>query len=216
MQQDQNKQGLSWSTPSQNNAAPAAASSAPVVASSPVAGSAAALSDKKMTHTQAPVYAGLLVGGIIVGVLLATAWGAMGGDDAPGAAATTTPKATTNATPAAAATTSLKGSTLGAPMVVEDQSAGSDVAISRLSITKPTWVVVYVSRDGKPGNALGARLFFAGDQEGSVALLRDTTPGQTYFVGLSVDNGDRIFSLSRDAAVSDASGAVLWATFKAR
>ncbi len=96
-----------------------------------------------------------------------------------------------------------------------DQSAGPSVTITHLNIAKPTWVVVYVSREGKPGLALGARLFFAGDKQGKVGLLRNTQAGQSYFVGLSVDNGDRVFSLTKDKPLADADGGPLWATFRA-
>jgi len=159
-------------------------------------------------QTLAPMYAAFLVGGIIIGVLVATAWS--------GSTRTSVQTATT--TPQAAASSSGAASKSGtqAPVVVNDQPAGASVAIQSLNIARPTWVVVYVSREGKPGNALGARLFFAGDKQGSVALLRATEQGQHYFVGLSVDNGDRVFSLSKDLPLADADGGPLWATFSAR
>ncbi|HEY4501700.1 MAG TPA: hypothetical protein VJJ20_01360 [Candidatus Paceibacterota bacterium] len=164
-------------------------------------------------QTQAPIYAALLVGGIIVGVLLATAWSTVNPKAAPEVASV----ATSTAAPASTsgAPTTAKSSTQ-APVVVEDQEAGGSVSIKSLNIARPTWVVVYVSREGKPGNALGARLYFAGDKKGTVSLLRATEPGQRYFVGLSVDNGDRVFSLSKDLPVADADGGRLWATFSAR
>ncbi len=99
--------------------------------------------------------------------------------------------------------------------MVDDQAAGPSVSISELNIARPTWVVVYVSREGSPGNALGARLFFASDKQGKVGLLRNTQAGQSYFIGLSVDNGDRAFSLAKDKLLADADGGPLWATFRA-
>ncbi|HEV7449680.1 MAG TPA: hypothetical protein VGP13_04045 [Candidatus Paceibacterota bacterium] len=209
MQEDKNKQsGLSWSAPSQTPLMPQKPTTSVVSGSAP--------EPKKSPHNtsvqnQAPIYAGLLVGGIIVGVLLATAWSSFNHGSV---SATATSTMATSGT--MTATTSLKGSTVGAPLVVDDQAAGSNVTITKLTIAKPTWVVVYVSREGKPGNALGARLFFPGDKEGSVGLLRDTEAGQSYFVGLSVDNGDRVFSLSSDKPLADVDGGPLWATFRAR
>lgn len=194
---DDKQSGLSWSTPHtpkpQLAPKPAASSTAPIL------------------HTQTPVYAGLLVGGIIVGVLLATGWSSYkeGKPRAMGQMATSTPTAGTTNAPQVASKTA-------PPLVVEDQPAGSSVKIGSLNIARPTWVVVYVSREGRPGNALGARLFFAGDKEGSVGLLRDTQAGARYYIGLSVDNGDRAFSLSKDLPLADADGGPLWATFRAQ
>lgn len=166
--------------------------------------------------TQAPVYAALLVGGVMVGVLLTTAWNTLGSKAAPGDITATSTPATSTAAASTSTPTTAPKSTTGAPVVVEDQPAGGSVAIKSLNIARPTWVVVYVSREGKPGNALGARLYFAGDKKGTVSLLRATQAGQRYFVGLSVDNGDRVFSLSKDLPLADADGGPLWATFSAR
>ncbi len=168
-------------------------------------------SDKKVNHTQAPVYAALLVGGVIVGVLMATAWSSYNLGELTGVATSTVVAGAASST---TATTTPKTPT-EAPLSVADQPSGPSVSISRINIAKPTWIVVYVSREGRPGNALGARLFTAGDKLGKVGLLRNTEPGQRYFVGLSVDNGDRAFSLTKDRPLADADGGPLLATFRA-
>jgi hypothetical protein len=166
-------------------------------------------SSKRIAQTQAPIYAGFLVAGIILGVLLATAWPPYRKEvpSAAGAAAGTASSTSTSTAPETTPTQS--------PISVIDQGAGPSVTLSRLNIARPTWVVVYVSREGRPGSALGARLFSASDKTGKIGLLRSTEPGQTYFVGLSVDNGDRAFSLTKDKPLADADGGPLWATFRA-
>ncbi len=78
----------------------------------------------------------------------------------------------------------------------------------------PTWVAVYESRDGKPGNVLGAGLFSADQQSGTVDLLRGTIAGQTYFVTEQTDNGDHRFSLKDDALVL-VGGQPVWISFTA-
>ncbi len=207
MEDDTKQPGLSWSAPipaepkkpepaKETQAAPAQKLGFP--------------SGTKIPSTQAPMYAGLLVLGVIVGALLSSAWSSR----------TTTQQSNlaTSAAAAISATSTVKmpqTTPTEAPIIVADQPAGSSVAIANLSIAKPTWVVVYVSREGKPGLALGARLFFAGDKQGKVGLLRNTQAGQSYFVGLSVDNGDRVFSLTKDRPLADADGGPLWATFRA-
>ena len=211
MQEEPKQPGLSWSIP--KNATPATAEPAP---SSPAAADTPLKlefpSSKKLISTQMPVYAGLLVVGIMAGVVLATSWSFSGLGETSGAATSTS-----QAAAASASTQTTPKTTPTDPAVfVGDQPAGTSVVISQLNIARPTWVVVYVSREGKPGNALGARLFFAGDKQGKVGLLRNTLAGQSYFVGLSVDNGDRTFSLSKDKPLADADGGPLWATFKAQ
>ncbi len=209
MEEENKTPGLTWSTPK---------AAAPLPAATPQAAPAETPpklefpSSKKIVPTQAPVYAGLLVAGIILGVLLTTAWSSYEGEVGPASAATTTAQVAGASTSAPAAT---KTTPTEPPLVVADQAAGQSVIISRLNIARSTWVVVYVSREGKPGNALGARLFFAGDKQGKVGLLRNTQAGQSYFVGLSVDDGDRKFSLSKDKPLADADGGPLWATFRA-
>lgn len=169
-------------------------------------------SSKKITHTKPHLYAAILVGGIIVGVLLADTLPQRGNRASNSAAVAKVQEATTTPTSAAVPA---KPSPTAVPLVVDDQKAGPSVSVSELSIARPTWVVVFVSREGKPGNALGARLFFASDKKGSVGLLRNTQAGQSYFVGLSVDDGDRAFNLAKDKPVADADGGPLWETFRA-
>jgi hypothetical protein len=196
MKEDTNQPGLSWTSP--KNPPQAATKPAEAQPSNPA-------SVQNIVHSQAPVYAGLLVGGIIAGVLLANAWTST--KPAASGIATSTP---------IAADQEQTSDSEALPFKVADQRAGSDVVISGLTVKTPTWVVIHVSRDGKPGNALGAKLFFAGDKQGKINLLRDTEPGQTYFVGMRTDNGNRIFSLSTDKPLTNADGSPLWATFKAR
>jgi hypothetical protein len=204
MQDDKNKQpGLSWTAP--------AASTVKEAATKTSAPSSAAWGNRFMLETQAPVYAGLVVGGIIVGVLLSTAWSAFGGKGTIADTASSTQK-TASVADAEVKVDSISSS--GSLFTVTDQKAGGNVAVTKLALTKPTWIVVYANRDGKPGNALGARLFFAGDKQGSVALLRNTAVGQTYFVGLRTDNGDKVFSLAKDKATAGEDGQPLLVTFK--
>lgn len=110
------------------------------------------------------------------------------------------------------------GSTLD--ILVETQSAGLGVNVSNVKVQKPTWIAVYESRGGSPGNILGASLFFplsqGGSSTGVVSLLRATSAGQTYFVGQYVDNGDRRFSMQSDTRVLGEDGEPLITSFKTR
>jgi hypothetical protein len=96
------------------------------------------------------------------------------------------------------------------------QDAGSTVAVNDLSVTKPTWIIVYDTANGKPDRVLGASLFFAGDSSGIVQLLRSTLPGQKYLVTAAVDNGDKTFSVHGETPVADSSGSQMWITLQTR
>ncbi len=96
------------------------------------------------------------------------------------------------------------------------QEAGDQVAFSNLSVSEPTWVIVYENTDGQPGRILGAGLFFKGDTSGVVHLLRPTTSGQTYYVSAAIDNGDKSFAKADEKYVQDASGKQMWIKFSTR
>ncbi len=100
------------------------------------------------------------------------------------------------------------------PLVVETQYAGMSVAVAHVEVSSPTWVAVYESSNGKPGNILGAALFLTSTENGTVELLRATRADQEYLVGEFTDNGDRVFSLKADAPVSNAAGNPILVPFK--
>ena len=90
------------------------------------------------------------------------------------------------------------------------------VAVAAVDVSTPTWVVVYEDNNGVPGNVLGAGLFTSSNKSGVVELLRGTLPGQTYFVGESRDDGDRMYSMTNDPATRDQSGNPVLTTFQTK
>ncbi|MDE2071425.1 MAG: hypothetical protein KGI70_01665 [Patescibacteria group bacterium] len=208
--------GLTWSTPSPKPASVkppiSGASTTPPI---PVIDSRGFVAS--MTQGVVPTLVGTLAGGIIIGVVAAWGYSALVTKGTPA----TTQTYNQNATSAQTQTqgqqqiTAQPGTSAGAPSVVA-QKAGSTVTVSAVNVESPTWVVVYESRNGAPGNALGATLFFPGQSSGNVELLRPTIAGETYFVGESTDNGDRKFELHGDTQVTAEDGSVLWGTFVAQ
>lgn len=186
--------GLSWSQP--------APTSAPKEESKPLASTA----DKKpATLAMTPgtsnmaTYVGLLVAGAIIGILIVWGWNAARQPGGVTTTATSTPNTPSKST--TGTTTDTQSPAIGSDpslVVLTPQSAGTQVTISKAIVSSPTWVVVYDNRDNKPGNVLGAALFFPERQSGTVNLLRATQSGKTYFVGKRVDDGDRKFSLAKD------------------
>jgi hypothetical protein len=99
---------------------------------------------------------------------------------------------------------------------VDSQNAGLSVHISSLSVSAPTWVVIFDNVNGNPGNALGAKMFFPGETSGTVDLLRGTIAGKSYFVGEYVDDGDHKFSKQSDSQVKTVAGVPLMVQFTVR
>jgi hypothetical protein len=158
----------------------------------------------------------MIVVGVIVGVLVAWGWSSMRPSGTPITASSTTTGSATAGTNLGVSTTSIPA--LGADpslLIMSPQSSGRSVAIAKAIVSVPTWVVIYENKEGKPGNALGAALFFPERQTGSVELLRATTAGKSYLAVKQVDNGDRKFSLKGDPFLSEG-GNVMWVTFEVK
>ncbi len=177
-------------------------------------------------------FLGILAGGVLLGFFVAWAWFAF--RPSPEAVVTTTDTAGTavgNATTAAAGGTAASGSTNAGTVaaasgiqaqpgdalsVPTPQHTGDKVLVTGIKVSVPTWVVVYETKSGARANALGAALFFPTSPNSAVniGLLRATSPNQTYFVGRSVDDGDKVFSMQADRPVVDASGSPIYSSFQ--
>ena len=227
-QQGGQKPTLSWSQPAA--AKPATAPNANTGVTNTTPKPAAPATPVKSANVSASAdssnmgtYIGIFVAGLIIGALVG--WGITSGKSGSTATvATSTSMATSSGNSAAAAnsgsgTIDLSGATAGPNSVTlaAQQQAGFAVAVSKVIVTQPTWLVVYEDHNGVPGNAIGAGLFFSasigGNTSGTIQLLRATLPGQSYFVGQSLDDGDKIFSLQNDKPVRDAQGNPLLTQF---
>src|SRR3989344_9073053 len=142
---NENKQGiLSWSAPAQSPAHAHKQFTAPKPP--PITIVAPAQSSAKK-------YAVMIALGIIAGVVIAWGWSAF---NAPSKSPAST-SAEKNPGVDASAPSLASGSSLN---ITSPQVAGNSVAVAAVSVSVPTWIVIYESNAGQPGNALGAALFF--------------------------------------------------------
>ncbi len=210
----QQPSGLSWSQSS--GSAPAV-----VAHKAPAAQPAKAVQPMQKNSNKKII----IIAAVVVVVAAAAVWGfSSSREERPletGSTATTTGEsapapetAVGSAAIAPANTTAPVGGS--APTIPSPQSAGLQVAVSNISVSVPTWVVIYENHNGQPGNVLGAGLFVAGRNSGVVDLLRGTLPGQTYIAGEAQDDGDHMFSMQNDPAVRDTKGDPVWVEFKTR
>jgi hypothetical protein len=90
-------------------------------------------------------------------------------------------------------------------VAVSNQPAGVSVLVDSVTVPPPgVWVAVQdVNEDGTLGNVLGAALVGHPESNVSVALLRNTLPGQKYAVVLYRDDGDGQFELGSDSLYVD-------------
>jgi hypothetical protein len=161
----------------------------------------------------------LFGGGVIVGALLISVW--FTGTDSQNISPTSTNITTSTDTSKKSTwfpflNTNNTTEESGPLSIPSPQDPGLQIAISHITVSELTWVVVYENRGGQPGNALGAALFTPDRQSGVVELLRGTLPGQTYLAGQSRDDGDHIFSLDNDPPVRDAKGDPVFVEFRTR
>ncbi len=218
---NQPKSGLSWTQPTnstQTKNTPPGSSSSKVV-------SAAA----QTTDSTGRVI-GIIVGIIVVFAL--AAWGIIALNKRSASNGVSTATSTSETIIDTSSKTSISDTApattpVGAPATVARegsatlsvasvQDAGGIVAFSDLSVSQPTWIIVYESTDGQPGRILGAELYFKGNTSGVVHLLRPTVSGKTYYVSAAIDNGDKTFAKADEKYVPDASGKQMWIKFETK
>ena len=97
---------------------------------------------------------------------------------------------------------------------VVDQSAGGVVYVSSFTFPKESWIAVREDNDGVMGNILGAHRYPIGEHTGAVELLRNTQAGQTYYVVIYIDDGDKDFDHKKDTLLIDNEGNATAAIFR--
>ncbi len=100
-------------------------------------------------------------------------------------------------------------------ILVRDQKAGVVVNVELVTLENTGWVVIHEDNNGVLGNALGAQLFLAGVNSGTVDLLRGMETGKTYHAAIRQDDGDGAFDLSKDFLLSDGKGDPVQVSFTA-
>ncbi len=204
------KSGLSWSTPTQQSEfkQPSLISNSPQKSLPPAA----------QKSTPVATYAAMIIGGIVVGILIAWGWSALRAHSGSVTTTTSSSKTTSQNTSTSSRVEVAGGGTNMAQSdeltVPSPQQAGQSIVITQANIGEPTWVVVYEDRDGAPGNVLGAQLFFTSGP-GIVTLLRGTVAGQTYWVGTSVDDGDHKYTKTTDKPALNNDGTLQVVSFTA-
>lgn len=221
-QNNQNKEGgLSWSQPPREGGFKPAAAQKPTPQLSQKPAPAPALAQKVAAKpagttgkgARVALFAGGALLGLVLGAVIFDGEGRQSGPVAGGSATSTEQAAPGGATTEAEGTAEETAPASGAGAAGRDffvvppvQSAGFSVSVSQASVSGNSWIVVYESRNGERGNALGAALFSPERKSGTVRLLRTTIAGQTYFVGHRRDDGDRIFSMQKDLPVVGTNG----------
>lgn len=110
-----------------------------------------------------------------------------------------------------ASTASLEGTSLR----VEDQPAGMQIFVGRVTHPGSVWVAIHEDHNGEPGNILGAQRFRQGMTSGFVDLLRDIEEGGIYYAVLHNDDGDENFDHTREVPLRNESGDMISVRFNA-
>ena len=224
---NQKQGGLSWTQPPQSAKSISQVTPPPMSAKSSAPHVSQNASQKKSLdkvankNTGNVRTAGVFAAGVIVGLIIGWGWFSLGVDgtkvaDTPSDASPTTETDTTSGAGVSTGSPPAIVASSGALSLLSPQDAGLRAIVSQVSVAVPTWVVVYDNIGGKPGNALGAAMFFPGETAGDVQLLRGTLGNQTYFAGEYVDNGDHIFSKQSDTQVMSITGSPLLVEFRTK
>lgn len=96
----------------------------------------------------------------------------------------------------------------------DDQPDGNSVAITSAKFpASGGWIAVHESREGAPGNVLGAKYYNQGETKNSAVLLLRPTVSGVYYAIIHFDDGDHQFDLLKDLPVKSASGGMIMARF---
>jgi hypothetical protein len=100
-------------------------------------------------------------------------------------------------------------------LVVADQLAGTQVALTQVTVSESSWIAIQEDNNGLPGVILGAQRFDEGVYTGrTVDLLRGTTAGNTYHAVIRYDDGDKDFDHTKDLPVLEGlAGTFVMSTF---
>lgn len=168
----------------------------------------------------------LIAGIVVFALLLIFIW--MGGDKKANAPAGET--ASTTESGLITATSSLAGGEEGGAgissgenagtVIVNDQAASQEVAIERVNLEKPGWVVVRKNNNGSAGSVIGARCFMAGTNNGNMTVPlvggKSLKAGETYFAELRDDDDDQcVYDVAKEGPILDAAGKQVSVSFKA-
>lgn len=219
-----NKGGLSWSMPP---ATPSKSQSSLPMSSKSSTSKSESKSKAAAQVDSTGKLVGLFAAGVLVGGLLVGGWYSLNPSATPAnltTGNTNNTQATGNTNPNVASNVNLGASgattqaNAGTVVVSSPVPAGNILAISDATVSAPTWIAVYELRNGQPGKALGATMFFPqyNGRGGSITLLRATEAGKSYVIGQRIDDGDRVYETRDDKLVIDGSGSPVWVTFTAR
>ncbi|MBY0294172.1 hypothetical protein K2Q08_02475 [Patescibacteria group bacterium] len=213
-QNNEKKPQLSWSQP--------ITPVKPVQTSTP-ATATVTKNQKNQSPEESHMKRNLIIAAVAILVVAGIAWAVTSDKNSDvegtpaGTVATSTKPAATGSTSGTTATSNAQASfPSGALVISSPQNAGLTVAVSNITVQVPTWVVIYESYNGQPGNVLGAALFTSDRSSGVVDLLRGTSPGQSYFAGEARDDGDHMFSMINDPAIRDENGTPVTLTFQTK
>ncbi len=100
-------------------------------------------------------------------------------------------------------------------VVMSDQYPGNVVYLSSVQLAKPGWVAVHKDNNGQPGAVIGSAYFGTGINPGKITLSQPTVEGGVYYAMLHTDDGDKLFSETKDAPLKDSRGNVIMKIFRA-
>ncbi len=100
-------------------------------------------------------------------------------------------------------------------VVVTDQFPGNIVYLSSVQLANPGFVVIQKDNAGTPGAIIGSQYFDKGINPGKITLSQNTVENGVYYAVIYTDDGDKIFSSTKDMALKDSAGNIIMKIFRA-
>lgn len=100
-------------------------------------------------------------------------------------------------------------------VVIGDQFPGNVVFLQSVQLANGGWVAIHKDNAGKPGAVIGSMYFDKGINTGKITLTQSTVDGGIYYAMLHTDDGDKVFSETKDEPLKDSKGAVIMRIFRA-
>jgi hypothetical protein len=89
---------------------------------------------------------------------------------------------------------------------ISDQEAGSSVVVDLVVFEKPGFIAVHEDNNGQPGKIVGTSFLVDAGTKQDVVIRAPVAAGKTYYAMLHLDDGDKKFDATKDAAAKDSLG----------
>jgi len=98
-------------------------------------------------------------------------------------------------------------------LLVDTQKAGDEVVVKNINVSKPGYVVIQESSDGKPGRIMGSSNLLNAGETKETYVKAEISSDKEYFAVLYTETGDKFFNKAKDVPIEDTEGNIIMMKF---